>query len=106
MSKRTLFIDFDLYAEDDAAFKQELIELMIENLRELQQSYGLSVDGNDPEIFLKACHKVKTTLSMLADGELDAIVEELKSPGASPSKVALFEKLCAEIITSLSAERS
>ena len=106
MSKRTLFIDFKLYADNDEAFKQELIELMIENLRELQQAYGLSVDRNDPEIFLKACHKVKTTLSMLADSELDAVVEELKSPGVSPSRVALFDKLTAEIIISLSAERS
>ena len=44
MLNRALFIDFDLYAENDPDFKQELIELMIENLHELRQAHCRSVD--------------------------------------------------------------
>ena len=106
ISRRTLFIDFDLYADNDPDFKLELIQLMIENLEELQQAFILSVRQNDLQIFIKACHKVKTTLCMLADGELDAIVEDLKVPGINPEKVSLFNKLNVEIINSLSAEKS
>jgi len=105
MTKRKLFIDFDLYADNDPDFKQELIELMIDNLQELQQAYRLSAEQHDPQIFLKACHKVKTTLCMLEDIELQAVVEDLKHPGMTQDKVFLFNKLSAEIIASLLAEK-
>lgn len=106
ISKRILFIDFDLYAENDPDFKQELIELMIDNLQELQQAYDLSAEQHEPVFFLKACHKVKTTLSMLADVEFNVAVEDLKNPGVSAERISLFKKLSGEIIISLLTEKS
>ena len=105
MLQRALFIDFSLYTDDDPDFKEELIGLMIENLQELKQAYAQSVDQRDPKIFQKACHKVKPTLSMLADRDLDAVVEDLKNQGADQSQVVIFNKLSAAIMDSLSAEK-
>ena len=106
MLERALFIDFNLYAENDPDFKEELIELMIENLRELQQAYARSVEQLDPELFRKACHKVNTTLTMLEDRDLNAAVEDLKNPEVDKSRVHVFNKLTDAIITGLSAEKS
>lgn len=105
MINRALFIDFDLYAENDLDFKMELIELMVENLHELQQACCYSIEQNNPEHFGRACHKVKTTLSMLADTEYDAIVEELKNSSVDQGRVSFFNKLTVEIITSLLNEK-
>ncbi|HTE31314.1 MAG TPA: hypothetical protein VK666_13125 [Chryseolinea sp.] len=99
--KRTLFIDFNLYADDDPEFKQELIELIIENLEELQQSYQTSIEQTELSFFLKACHKVKTTLVMLDDQELNALVEDLKNGEANGLRISLLKELCSAIIVSL-----
>jgi hypothetical protein len=102
---RALFIDFELYAENDPVFKEELIDMIIENLHELQQAYNYSVERHDPEVFRKACHKVKTTISMLADQEFDTVVEDLKSSKVDQSRVSFFNKLSAGIIASLLNEK-
>jgi len=99
---RTLFIDFDLYAEDDPDFKLELIALMIDNLNELHAAYGVSINQKEPMIFRKAYHKVKTTIAMLEDPELNAVVEELKNPDVDPSIVSRFGNIITELIESLS----
>jgi hypothetical protein len=102
--KRALFIDFNLYADNDPAFKQELIGLMVDNLQELQQALHISVEQKDPEFFLKACHKATTTLIMLEDKELNALVEDLKIKEADEARISLLNKLSAEIISSLLSE--
>ncbi|MBA4055989.1 MAG: hypothetical protein C0490_14840 [Marivirga sp.] len=104
-SKRTLFIDFEMYADNDPEFKQELIALMIDNLNELHKAYGTSVKQKDPEIFRKACHKVKTTLVMLEDPEIDAVVEDLKKPDVDPGNISRFENIIAELVESLLGEK-
>lgn len=102
--KRILSIDFSDYAGDDTAFKQELIGLMIENLQELQNVYRRSFKQKDSSLFLKVCHKVKTTVLMLEDKELIALVEELKNGEPDLERVSLLSALCGEIIDCLSAE--
>ncbi len=104
--KRTLSIDFNLYTDNDAGFKQQLIDLMIENLQELQHAYGASVEQKDSTCFSKACHKVKTTIIMLEDKELIALIEDLKRFDANAEKVPLLNGLCTEIIDSLLLERN
>jgi hypothetical protein len=105
MLNRALFIDFDLYAENDPVFKEELIDLIIENLRELQQTYNYSVERQDPGLFRRVCHKVSTTLSMLADQELDTVIEDLKNSNVDQARVSFFNKLSTGIIASLLSER-
>lgn len=96
-TRRPLNINFEQYAH----FKRELIDRMIESLQELQQAYALSSAQLDMTMFLKACHKTKTTLRILEDTQLIKLVEELKKPGIDAEGVALFHQLIAEIITSL-----
>ena len=104
--KRPLFIDFELYADNDPEFKLELIESMVDNLHELQKAYSYSVENKDPQFFSKTYHKVKTTIVMLEDDEFNKLIEELKNPAVDADKVSLFNKLIVEIIRSLSAEKA
>lgn len=105
MIKRALFIDFDLYADNDPDFKNELIQLMVDNLHELQQAYHDSVEQHNTEGFKKICHKVKTTLCMLADREFYAVVEELKNSGVDQDRVSFFNQLISEITAGLLNEK-
>ena len=100
-SKRPLFINFSFYTDNDADFMQELVEHMIDNLRELQQSYRSSLDQKELTSFLKSCHKVKTTLAMLADNELSNLVEDLQNKATDELAMSSLNKLCSDIIDSL-----
>jgi len=104
-SFRPLFVDFKLHADDDPDFKLELIELMIGNLSELRSSLELSRKENNPEIYLRACHKVKVSLTLLNDQEFTDAAEELKNP-STQARIDLFNKLCDDIIKSLKEEKS
>ncbi len=85
-SLRPLNIDFDQYTDGDIEFKNELVSLMIIDLRDLQKSLVLATQSNNPEIYLKACHKARTTVVILNDPELILVLEELKTSGARESK--------------------
>jgi hypothetical protein len=105
---RPLLIDFDLHTDGDAEFKKELIELMIDNIRELQQALRQGDQQKDPQFFSKACHKVKATLSMLNDQDLLDVVADLSAPVYQQEKrqeqIALLNRLCEETIKSLQKE--
>jgi CheY-like chemotaxis protein len=75
---RPLKVDFDLHTDGDSVFKTELVQLLIENLAELKQSLDSAIKQTDPQIFLKACHKVYTAISMLNDPELTTVVDKLR----------------------------
>lgn len=79
VSTRPLNIKFELYSDSDADFKLELVELMINNLRELQRSFYRAFYSSDPTIFQRICHKVKSTLTLLDDEEFMHTVERLKN---------------------------
>lgn len=101
-SKRELFVDFELYADNDPDFKRELVTLMIDNLTELHGAYKVSATQSDPVLFSKAVHKMKTTLVMLEDPELNTVIEDLKRPDAEPGNISRFGNIIAELIESLS----
>jgi HPt (histidine-containing phosphotransfer) domain-containing protein len=108
---RPLFINFDLHTDGDNDFKKELIALMIENMRELIWAQNRSHQQNDHSFFLKACHKMKSTLAMLDDKELLQVVHELSDPilnldGQKPERVKRFVTLCEGIIKSLDKEQA
>jgi hypothetical protein len=100
-SARPLFIDFDAYTDGDQDFKKELIVLMIDNLRELQQI--LRPESHDIQIFHKVCHKVKATLVMLDDAEVLEIIEQLKIM-TNHSQLDQLNQICGDIIESLGRE--
>lgn len=100
---KKVYFEIEKYAEGDAEFKQELITLMIENIKELIDALHTSVEKNDADIFQKICHKVSPTLGILNDTEFNAQIEQLKN-GKSPYEVANFEITCQNIVHTLKQE--
>jgi hypothetical protein len=105
---RPLFIDFDLYTDGDQDFKSELITLMIDNIRELQQSMKLASQQNNIDLFHKACHKVKPTISMLNDPAFIQCIEGLNETDQNDTSgnMTMFDVLCNDIIRSLEKENA
>ena len=101
MNHRQLFIDFDLYTEDDPDFKKELIELMLRDVLELQQSLQLAVEANDVSMYRNACHKMNSTLTILDDQELLSLVGEIKKDLQNSELTGSFNRICSEIVNSL-----
>ncbi|HMJ71360.1 MAG TPA: response regulator [Cyclobacteriaceae bacterium] len=77
--RRPLKIDFALHTDGDPVFKAELVQLLMENIAELRQSLDTALKQNDPQAFLKTCHKVNTAISMLNDADLSYIVEKVRT---------------------------
>lgn len=104
---RELVIDFDLYTDGDMAFKQELISLMVNNLKELEASLVHCLEQHTVDIFRKTAHKVKPTISMLSDHALIEAIAALEVPDAGtidPQKANRVQVLCNDIIKSLENE--
>jgi hypothetical protein len=76
---RRLNIDFDQFPDADTEFQQELVSLMIADLRELHQCMSDAARLHDPELFLKGIHKANTTVRMINDAELIERLEQLKT---------------------------
>ena len=106
--RKPLAIDFDLHTDGDQEFKRELIVLMIDNIRELQESFTKSKDANQPGLFRETSHKVKPTISILNDHELMETIEALKNKGEGDNEetIRLFYALCDNLIKNLQAEMS
>lgn len=83
-NNRPLKIDFDLHTDGDPVFKAELVQLLMENVTELRQSLDTAIKQNDPQAFLKTCHKVYTAISMLNDADLTYIVDKIRSIMRNP----------------------
>jgi hypothetical protein len=104
MVTRLLHVDFDLHADDDLGFKNELIGLMIVNLHELRHALELSLQQMDMSYFRKACHKVSSTMSLLADSEFNEIVEALKKDSGDLN-IKRFNAIQAQLVQSLELEK-
>lgn len=112
-ANRPLFIDFDLYTEGDFEYKKELGALLIGNVKELRHALPQAVRCHDAASFDRTCHKIKVTLSMLQDPELNQIVEELRGEASNPvkdkayvSRADRFQEVCDMIVMSLTREIS
>jgi response regulator RpfG family c-di-GMP phosphodiesterase len=102
---RKLYFDIDEYAEGDAEFKQELVSLMISNIKELQQALHVSVKNRNPDIFRRLCHKVSPTIGILKDAEFAELIEQLKLKISKPKDVQLrFSEISDRIIHTLELE--
>lgn len=103
---RPLFVDFKLHADNDPDFKLELVELMIDNLEELRTSFTQSRKESNPDVYERVSHKVKVSLSLLNDQEFIDVTEKIKAKDVSEDKIELFNKLCGDLIKSLTAEKN
>lgn len=101
--KRPIVVDFELYTDGDLEFKKELIILMINDLNELRAASIQALDEKSPELFSRACHKVKVTLVMLSDPDLQAAIEQITSQGMIQEKISDLTKLIDELIMGLLA---
>jgi CheY-like chemotaxis protein len=110
---RPLKIDFDLHTDGDPVFKIELVQLLMENVSELRQSLDTALKQNDPQAFLKTCHKVYTAISMLNDADLTYIVDKIRSVMRGPidpgdktllADVAILNNIGEAVLKSLDAE--
>lgn len=90
VSPRPLNIKFEFYSDSDIHFKMELVELMINNLKELQRSFYRSFYATDPVLFQRICHKVKSTLTLLDDPEFIEAVESLRDALARKEDMSML----------------
>ncbi|HTJ51580.1 MAG TPA: response regulator [Cyclobacteriaceae bacterium] len=103
---RRLSINFDDYTDNDSEFKQELIKLMINDIKELQQSFAIATEKNDFENFRHTCDKIVGTISMLSDKEFTNLIEALKNQDKKEDSIIHFNKLSCDIIKSLTYENN
>lgn len=104
---KPLSIDFDLHTDGDEEFKHELVVLMIDNVKELQESLQKSIKQNDMAPFREVTHKVKPTIGIINDQELIDIIEELKQQTDESKKslaASSFNRICEELIKGLEEE--
>jgi hypothetical protein len=101
-STRVFELDLDLYTDGDPELKRELIVMMIDNIRELQQSIKVDIES-----FKKTSHKIKPTISMVNDKELSDAIEDMKlmqQHDNKTEKISSFQRLCNEIVKLLERE--
>jgi len=99
---RPLLVDFEVHVGDSPELKKELIECMIIDMCELQQSLEPAAIKNGFDAYRKTCHKIVGTLSLLNDKELNDGIEALKIQ-QSDLNVILLKKLSDDIVKSLTA---
>lgn len=100
-------IDFDLHTDGDADFKRELITLMIDNVKELQEVLHKGIKENDLKAFRECSHKIAPTLNIINDKEFIGIIEALKHQtnlSKREHSVELFNKMCDDLIRELKKE--
>jgi CheY-like chemotaxis protein len=89
---RPLRIKFDLYADSDDGFKIELLQLMMINIRELQQACYKAFYSADARTYQAISHKVKSTLILLDDREFTYMVDDLKHSFITGTKQELLQE--------------
>lgn len=105
-------VNFDLYTQGDLAFKRELATLLIRNIEELRDGLSLTLAEKNEKPFAHACHKIKTTLTMLGDQEFYELIEQLRqtitaNPQAGPhvnDDIKRFQTISNKIISGLREE--
>jgi len=83
----------DAFTDNDPEFKQELMVLMVQNLRELQEAVAQLLSRSQFPYFEKIAHKTKSVLLILDDYELNTVIEELKIILENPADIVLREKI-------------
>lgn len=66
------------YLEADPEFANELVTSFSDNLMEFRESLLRTIERQDSSIFLKAHHKMKTTLSYTRNERLEQLANQIK----------------------------
>ena len=109
--ERPLHIRFASYgADDDPEFKYELVILISGSLRELREAAALSLSSGGSDLFKRAAHKAKSTLTLIDDCEFNEAVETFTTSVAAVEKdtrdraFEQFDSISQSIIESLDRE--
>jgi PAS domain S-box-containing protein len=78
-SEDSLTTRLHLYTEGDKAFTREFVLSMIDNLEELKVKFLEAARTQNPEPFLKAHHKCKTTLSIVGSDSVSETLNQAKT---------------------------
>jgi hypothetical protein len=81
--------NLDRCTDGDAEFRKELAQLLANNIAELMTNVEKARMLNDANIFIRAVHKTKTTLSILNDGELTEEISIVQTKLKEPASVGL-----------------
>jgi predicted component of type VI protein secretion system len=108
---RRVQINFDLYIDsDDAAFKLELVLLMISNLEELKEASRKAWANRDMAAYNTSTHKTKSTVTLLDDVELNQAIEDVRiklaegTDFSQSNSLTRLHELCDSIRSSLEYE--
>jgi hypothetical protein len=108
---RPVQINFELYVDSqDAAFKLELVELMITNIKDLRDGAKSAWIKGDADGYYSTLHKTKSTVTLLNDSEFNHAIEEVRthinsnSIGSQEHVLSHMNELATSIITSLEHE--
>jgi CheY-like chemotaxis protein/HPt (histidine-containing phosphotransfer) domain-containing protein len=71
--------NLDRCTEGDPEFRRELAQLLANNMTELMANIEKALQANDPNIFIRAVHKTKTTLSILNDSEMNEEITTIQT---------------------------
>lgn len=106
-----LNINFQVYTDNDPDFKNKLIALMVDNIRELQASLRRTIKNKSILYFKKASHKASPTLKILNDKTFSNSIEEIVrmfldkvQKDIRDERIRLFNAFSERIIKSLEAE--
>jgi CheY-like chemotaxis protein len=75
MTPEVVIANLDRCTDGDTEFRRELAQLLANNVIELMTNIEKALQANNPDIFIRAVHKTKTTLGILNDTEL---LEEIR----------------------------
>jgi CheY-like chemotaxis protein len=71
--------NLDRCTDGDPEFRRELALLLANNITELMANIDKAMQANDPNIFIRAVHKTKTTLSILNDSEMNEAITAIQT---------------------------
>jgi PAS domain S-box-containing protein len=68
----------DKYSDGNMMVSIDIAKRMINNIVSLDKSLQNSIDQQNSEVFIRACHKMKTTIGILEDSEFSNIINDIK----------------------------
>ncbi len=71
--------NLDRCTDGDPEFRKELAMLLANNIIELMANLENALKKHDPNIFIRAIHKTKTTLSILNDSAINEKISIIQS---------------------------
>lgn len=95
-----------VYLAGNISMKREMAEILIRDITELQSATQQIKHGGGIEKFNTTLQRVKTTLRLLADKDLEVLLDEIanSSDGVRSEKVEAFHKVGQKLVEGLKEE--